>query len=288
MSTAPAAGTATTTDLKPPRVTAPASARRRAAKRVLWHRPRLTSPQPGPQLAAATQLQLMWLASPALPVGGFSYSEGLESAVDTGLVHNEQQAGDWLLVQLQLTLARSDLPALAQAHRACTGWVAEGQTAGSAQQALASLQATNDWLRQTRETAELRAQSEQMGRSLLDWLKNGLHGADPRLAVWGALPGGPLWPTAFALATVLAGATARDALLAYAWGWAENMAQAAMKAVPLGQAAAQRMLGRLAEAVPAVVDDSLHLPEAQRQAFSPMLAILSAQHEAQYSRLFRS
>jgi urease accessory protein len=235
----------------------------------------------------------MWLASPALPVGGFSYSEGMESAVDAGLVRNEQQAGDWLLAQLQLSLARSDLPALAQARRACAALAVEGSADATAPDAARAgakdrLQAINDWLRQTRETAELRAQSEQMGRSLLDWLRNGLHGADPRLALLAALPGPPLWPTAFALATVLAGATERDALLAFAWGWAENMSQAAMKAVPLGQAAAQRMLGRLAEAVPAVVEAALQVPDDQRQAFSPMLAILSAQHEAQYSRLFRS
>ena len=103
-----------------------------------------------------------------------------------------------------------------------------------------------------------------------------------------ALQPAPLWPTAFALAAVLAGASARDALLAFAWGWAENMAQAAMKAVPLGQAAAQRMLSALAESIPPVVEGALVLPDGQRQAFAPMLAILSAQHETQYSRLFRS
>ena len=230
----------------------------------------------------------MWLASPALPVGGFSYSEGLESAVDAGLVTSELQAGDWLLAQLQLALARSDLPAVAQAHQAWLTLGAAAPASPAAGRAAQSLQTVNDWLRQTRETAELRAQSEQMGRSLLDWLRNGLHGADPRLAGLAGLQGAPLWPTAFALATTLAGATARDALLAFAWGWAENMAQAAMKAVPLGQAAAQRLLGRLALAMPGVVETALLLREDQRQAFSPMLAILSAQHEAQYSRLFRS
>ena len=240
-----------------------------------------TTTENNPPLSAATQLQLMWLASPALPVGGFSYSEGLESAVDATLVCNEAQAADWLLAQLQLTLARSDLPALAQAHRAWSAQTADGA-------ANDRLQAINGWLRQTRESAELRAQSEQMGRSLLDWLRNGLHAEDPRLAALGNWRQPPLWPTAFALATVLAGATPRDALLAFAWGWAENMAQAAMKAVPLGQAAAQRMLGRLAQAIPAAVDAALRLPEDDRQAFSPMLAILSAQHEVQYSRLFRS
>jgi urease accessory protein len=127
-----------------------------------------------------------------------------------------------------------------------------------------------------------------MGRSLLDWLRNGPHADDPRLLTLAALRPAPLWPTAFALATTLAGARPAEALLCFAWSWAENMAQAAMKAVPLGQAAAQRMLGRLASEIPATVDRALALPETDRQAFTPRLAILSAQHETQYSRLFRS
>ncbi len=224
----------------------------------------------------ATLLQLMWLASPALPVGGFSYSEGLEAAVDAGLVADEAAAAEWLSTQLQLALARSDLPALAQA---CQAWTAHEPLR------VAEL---NDWLRCTRESAELRAQAEQMGRSLLDWLRNGAHAADPRLATLAALQPAPLWPVAFALAATLAGATPRDALLAFAWGWAENMAQAAMKAVPLGQAAAQRLLSRLAGEIPDAVEQALALPDDERQAHAPMLAILSARHEAQYSRLFRS
>jgi urease accessory protein len=224
----------------------------------------------------ATLLQLMWLASPALPVGGFSYSEGLEAAVEAGLLASEAQAAEWLREQLRLSLARSDLPALAQAHAA---WAAGD---------LATVTRINDWLRQTRESAELRAQAEQMGRSLLEWLRNSPQATDPRIAQLAALQPAPLWPTAFALAAVLAGASAADSLLAFAWGWAENMAQAAMKAVPLGQAAAQRMLSALAAAIPEVVEAALQLPEAERQAFAPMLAILSAQHETQYSRLFRS
>ena len=233
--------------------------------------------EPGaPAVSAATRLQLLWLASPALPVGGFSYSEGLEAAVEAGLVSTEAQAGDWLLDQLQLCLARSELPALAQA---CKAWATHDG---------ARVRELNDWLHQTRESAEFRAQAEQMGRSLLDWLRNGTHKADKRIATLAALQPAPLWPSSFALATTLAGASAQDALLAFAWGWAENMVQAAMKAVPLGQAAAQRMLARLASAMPDTVDAALALPDGARQAFAPMLAILSAQHETQYSRLFRS
>jgi urease accessory protein len=218
----------------------------------------------------------MWLASPALPVGGFSYSDGLEAAVEAGCVHDEASAGDWLLAQLRLGQARAELPTLAAL---CKAWQAHDTPA---------VRESNQWLLQTRETAELRAQSVQMGRSLLDWLRNGQHAGDPRLATLAALAPAPLWPSGFALAAVLAGASPRDALLAFAWGWAENQAQAAMKAVPLGQAAAQRMLGRLVQAMAPAVEQALAMAPEDRQAYSPMLAILSAQHESQYSRLFRS
>ncbi len=228
------------------------------------------------EATAATRLQLMWLASPALPVGGFSYSEGLEAAVEAGLVNDESTATGWLRDQLHLALARADAPALAAA---CAAWAAHDSE---------RVRAVNDWLHQTRETAELRAQAEQMGRSLLDWLKNSPHAADTRLATLAALPPAPLWPTAFALAATLASASAEDALLAFTWGWAENMGQAAMKAVPLGQAAAQRLLNALAQDMPALVHAALNTPQSEWQAATPMLAILSAQHETQYSRLFRS
>ncbi|MBE0547347.1 MAG: urease accessory protein UreF, partial [Rubrivivax sp.] len=175
---------------------------------------------------AAPLLHLMWLASPALPVGGFSYSEGLEAAVEAGLVTGEAQAGDWLLDQLQLSLVRSELAVVAQAFGA---WQA-GDTE--------RITALNAWADQTRESAELRQQALQTGRSLLEWLRNGEQRDDPRLLAAADLQPAPLWPVAFALATVLAGAAPRDALLAFAWSWAENMTQAAMKAVPLGQAAA--------------------------------------------------
>ena len=253
--------------------------------------------------SAGSLLRLMWLASPALPVGGFSYSEGLEAAVEAGHVRGEAAVGDWLVDQLHLSLARADLPACAQAFRA---WLTPVD--GS------RLQALNDWVLATRESAEFRLQTEQMGRSLVDWLRNGEHAQDQRIAVCAALLPSPSWPVVFALACALAleaappagtpGGTATDAseasdasegmegarqaLLALAFGWAENMAQAAMKSVPLGQAAAQRILTRLTQAIPAAVDSALALPDDQRQAFTPMLAILSSRHESQYSRLFRS
>ena len=227
--------------------------------------------------ASFTFLQLMWLAPPALPIGGFSYSEGLEAAVNAGLVTSESEARDWLVHQLHLTQSRGDMAAIAQALPA---WASED---------LPRLQALNTWVRTTRESSELRLQTEQMGRSLVAWLKNRYaDDASIQTRVQWLAAQDASYPLAFALAAHLTGANAHDALLAYAFGWAEDMTQAAIKAVPLGQSAGQRILARLTQDIPAAVEHALALPDHERQAFSPMLAILSARHEHQYSRLFRS
>lgn len=219
-------------------------------------------------------MQLMWLASPALPIGGFSYSECLEAAVDTGRAATESDAVAWLVDHLHLSLARSDLPAVAQAIAA---WRAHDPTR------IASL---NAWVLQTRESSELRAQTEQMGKSLLDWLRNHTTATADQIATLAAQQ--PTYPMAYALAASSTGAPLRECLLAYAFGWAENMVQAAIKSVPLGQSAGQRILSALTAEIPAAVDHALALDDDTRQAFAPMLAILSSQHEVQYSRLFRS
>lgn len=225
-------------------------------------------------LPAASLLQLIWLASPALPIGGFSYSEVLEAAVERAGVTTEAAASDWLVEQLHLSLARADLAVLAPAIEA---WRAPD---------LEKVRSLNAWVLQTRESSELRLQTEQMGRSLLAWLRNQEGPTSAQLQALADMD--PSYPVAFALAVAVTEAPVGDALLAYAFGWAENMMQAALKAVPLGQSAGQRILARLAGEIPAAVAHALSLQDDERQAFSPMLAILSAQHEHQYSRLFRS
>ena len=230
----------------------------------------------------AALLQLIWLASPALPVGGFAYSEGLEAAVESARIRDEATAADWLADQLHLCLSRADLPVVAEA---ITAW-----RAGD----LARIARLDAWVLASRESAELRRQTEQMGRSLLEWLRivrpQLVEGPAARWASTGSARTevGLTYPVAFALAAAASGAPVRDWLLSFAFGWAENMMQAAIKSVPLGQGAGQRILLRLAADIPAAVDRAAALGDEDRQAFAPMLAILSARHETQYSRLFRS
>jgi urease accessory protein len=237
-------------------------------------------------LPAPSLLQLMWLASPALPIGSFSYSEGIEAGVDSAYIATFSIANDWLTDQLQLSLARADLAVVAKAIPA---WRRND---------LDRIDELNDWVLQSRETSELRLQTEQMGRSMLDWWRKqpSFHANSQdkqdfsrfdTMAASGFLKS-PTYPLIFALASSSTQASARDCLMSFAFGWAENMTQAAVRAVPLGQTDGQRILANLAEHIPAAVDAAMSLQDSERQAFSPMLAILSAQHETQYSRLFRS
>ncbi len=224
--------------------------------------------------AIAPLLRLMWLASPALPIGAFSYSEGLEAAVDHGLVHDDASAAHWLSHQLTL-MARGDLAALAQAIPA---WQSGDE---------ATLASLADWLRQTRDSAEARLQSEQMGQSLLVWLRPQGMASAAQLALLERL-GTPHYILVMALALSTIDVPLAQALQAQAFGWAENQVQAALKAVPLGQTAGQRVLTRLAADIPQAVATALATSPAQRQLFAPVLSILAARHETQYSRLFRS
>jgi urease accessory protein len=226
-------------------------------------------------MQATALLGLLRLASPALPVGGFSYSEALEAAVEANIVRDEASAMTWLRDQLHLSLARADLPLVASAHEACTTNDA------------ARITELNTWMLITRESRELRAQTEQMGRSMLEWLRQQTPD-DARVPILATLAPSPTWPIAFALAAVQTGATAHDSVLAYGFSWAENQVQAALKAVPLGQSAGQRILAQLAQELAPLATTSLTLGDDQRQAFAPLLAIRSSQHETQYSRLFRS
>ena len=218
---------------------------------------------------------LLHLASPALPIGGFSYSQGLEAAVNAQIVHDAATARDWIEQGLRFVLAVNELPILAILLRL---WQTDN---------LLELQRLNARFLASRETSELRQETEQMGWSLSQ-LAAGLEWSDVtvrnRLATLKPIG----LPAAFAFAAVGLGIDHESALAAYAFNWLENQAVAALKAVPLGHMAAQRILFAMHEFLPEIVRRAVAITPDEICTFAPHLGILAARHENQYSRLFRS
>ncbi|WP_244826000.1 urease accessory protein UreF [Caballeronia sp. TF1N1] len=218
---------------------------------------------------------LLHLASPALPIGAFSYSQGLEAAIEHGFIHDADSARDWIASGLVNVLARGELPFLAhQLQR----WHAHDE---------AALTAANDEYIASRESSELRRETEQMGWSLAQLCASLEWGDAARRATLAAFK--PIaQPTAFAFAAFAHDAAPDAMLAAYAFCWVENQAAAALKAVPLGQLAGQRIIVALRAPIDDAVRRALATSPNQVNTFAPQLGILSARHESQYSRLFRS
>jgi urease accessory protein len=219
-------------------------------------------------------VRLLQLASPALPIGGYSYSEALEWAVEEGIVRDAAAAQRWIGDVLRHVIAHAEAPLVWRlAHAAGNDW--------------ARFEHWNAWHRASRETAELRAESEQMGHSLGKLaLDLGLLDAQalailPRLQPIGLA-------AAFALTARGLGLSPALTLTGYVWAWLENQVMAAVKLVPLGQVAGQRMLTVLGAQIADVVETAGALADDAISTFAPGLAIASARHETQYSRLFRS
>jgi urease accessory protein len=221
---------------------------------------------------------LLHLASPALPIGAFSYSQGLEAAVETAQVLDGPSAGAWIASGIEHILARGELPFLAHQFRRWEHFDAH---------ALEALVRANREFLASRESAELRRETEQMGWSLAQLCQSLEWGDAARRAALAAIT--PLGlPTVFAFAAYAHQATIEGTLTAYAFSWAENQVSAALKAVPLGQLAGQRALVAQREPIARAVATALSTREEDIATFAPLLGILSARHETQYSRLFRS
>jgi urease accessory protein len=204
--------------------------------------------------------KLLQLASPALPVGAYSYSGGLEAAVEAGAVHDAASAERWIGDVLQFSMARMEAPLLLRMMREQGGW--------------------NAWFLASREAAELRAETVQMGYSLNRLLKD--------LGVDEVPVEEPSFPAAFAHAARHWKIAPEAALQAYLWAWLENQVMAAVKAVPLGQTDGQRILLALGDRIDGLVKSAVQITDEDLGNFAPGLALLSARHETQYSRLFRS
>lgn len=229
-------------------------------------------------MANAPLLHLMQLVSPALPVGAYAYSQGLEYAVDQGWVTSLSQAQDWIGAVLTHSVGGLDLPVLQRLYRA----LAAGD--------MAAVGHWNDLLQAARESHELLLEDLQMGEAL------------QRLLVSLEVPLAQSWfaprpdadtpalsfATAFGMAAVHWQVAEGDALHGFAWSWLENQVAAAVKLVPLGQTDGQRLLIALMPALEQAVNGAATLEDDELGVGLPRLAMASAQHETQYSRLFRS
>jgi urease accessory protein len=221
---------------------------------------------------APPRLRLWQLISPALPVGAYAYSQGLEQAVAAGWVRDEKDASQWITGLLRHGLTRVDAPVLIRLYRC---WRADDQ---------AGVAAWSRVLIAAREAAELRDEDRQMGKALARLLRDlDVPGADQDPA---AEP--PPFAAMFALAAAHWAIPEREAVEGYLWAWAENQVAAAIKLVPLGQTAGQRLLLAIAPAVSTTTEHALRLDDDEIGASATGLAIASSLHETQYSRLFRS
>lgn len=214
-------------------------------------------------------LRLWQLISPALPVGAYAYSGGLEAAIDSGIVHDSHTAESWIGGLVEQVLGYVDLPVYFRLH---TAW--QGQNIGAVTSWTQTLQAM-------RETKELLAEDRQMGSALQRLL------IDLQVTNAADCPI-PSFATVYALACNRWHIDEHTGATALAWSWVENQVSATVKLVPLGQTDGQRLLAALMPSIERAVTVAQALTDDEIGQSAPSLALLSAQHEQQYSRLFRS
>jgi urease accessory protein len=221
----------------------------------------------------SSHLRLWQLISPTLPVGAYSYSQGLEYAVECGWVNSAETASDWIQGLLKHSLAHLDVPVLQRLHAA---WGENNQD---------RLMYWNDFLLASRETMELRGEDRNMGTALAMLLPElGLSEAE----AWKAGEASPSFALMFALAAARWGVDAGQTAEGYLWAWCENQVMAAIKLVPLGQTAGQKLLLNSASMIPEAVKRGFELNDDEIGWLAPGFAMASVKHETQYTRLFRS
>jgi urease accessory protein len=232
----------------------------------------LTGPAPRLELAEVAFLRLLQLASPALPIGAFAYSQGLEQATVLGWVHDESSAETWISGVVTEVLPRLDLPVLNALYQSFS----LGDDS--------RVRALSRFLHACRESAELGAEDRQLGAALARVL-DGLGVA--RAGAWIADPDAT-FVTLLSLAAVHFELPVQGAALGFLFSWLENQVAAATRLVPIGHIAAQRVLSRVLVLLPPAVSLGLSLSCEEAGFLAPGLAAASALHETTYSRLFRS
>ena len=224
---------------------------------------------------ASALLHLLQLASPSLPVGAYSYSQGLEAALESGQVRDEAGARAWIVQALHHVVARFEGPVLWRLMQAFEQADAE------------AVQGWTERFLAARDTAEFRAETVQMGYSLGKLVAELKLPRPELLALLQAQPEIAL-PTALAYAAVALAVPHEAALLGMLFSWAENQVLVCVKSVPLGQVAGQRLLLSLRPELEAAAITAQGLADDELSNWSPGLSLLSMRHEVQYSRLYRS
>lgn len=237
--------------------------------------PEVATPSSAAPVDRSAQLfRLLHLASPALPIGAFHFSQGLEYAVERGWVRDEATALDWIGGIAGASLATLDLPVLYRLHAA---WTRSDHPA---------VQRWNAFLIACRETEELRAEDRHLGSAMLRVLAE----LELRTELFAMHPskGGVSHAAAFSFACASWGIDAHSAAQTFAWAWVENQVLAAVKLIPLGQSAGQRLLHALITPLTAYSKRAADILDADIGISTALSAVASGRHETQYSRLFRS
>jgi urease accessory protein len=212
-------------------------------------------------------LRLLQLTSPSLPIGAYSYSEGLELLCEQGVMNDPQGLTAWLTHELTAGSLRLDGAILCRTY--------QGQNP----------RVWNQWLTASRESSELLAQSLQMGRSLLRLFQS----LEPQWDEIGPLMAGDCHgAVAFSRAAWRWQIPLEDALLGYLHSWASNLVSAGIKLIPLGQTAGQQVLLEMGTVIEQAIPEILSLEDDQLESWTWGLSMASLNHEVQYSRLFRS
>lgn len=217
-------------------------------------------------------LRLMQLISPSLPIGAFTYSQGLEWAVECGWVRDESGLIDWLGSLMQTGMARLEIPLLARLYQA------------SGDNDLETLEYWSRFLLASRESRELREEERNRGRAMATLL--------PRLGIPVPEAIQPIIRecqlTGFAHAARQWQIPLRQAACGYLWGWLENITLAGVKIIPLGQTPGQAIIASMSEQIPQLVTRGLALSDEAIGASNPAQTLASCLHETQYTRIFRS
>ncbi len=218
-------------------------------------------------------LYLLQLASPGLPVGAYSYSEGLEALVDNGVINNKDNLWYWIEQELRYGAIRLEVAVMLRSHQNFCGGDIE------------ALKAWNAWLSAARETEELRQQSWQMGHSLLKLLVD----LQPQLQSVASAVGSPCnYAVVFGIAAAHWQIDSHAAILGYLHSWSANLISAGVKLIPLGQTAGQQLLLGLRDLLIEVTEEVLTLKDDDLSSCGWGLALASMAHQTQYTRLFRS